>query len=321
MESKNSNENTERNTNVLIKLKDLITRTFTGHSKKTWIWITIFLIITVLTVFLFYLQFLDETFLFGIVINYFAIPVLKMGWWGFLIFILFMGIQGVLLPIPSELVLLSSGLIWGIFTGGILGIIGSMFAGALTYYISMKGGRPLAEKFVGAENLAVVDRYIEKYGGKVIFAARAFPFMAFDPISYASGLVKIKTSTYMFATFVGSIIRCFIYSYLGSSLISEGQDLNYFIQPENRHKLDGFISENAVFFNTMFLVIVIVVVIFFGLYQFVLLPYLKRKQRMIIKEDQELTTSENKTNAVETEEHLPSKQKSIEKSNNSKNSE
>jgi len=136
MEGKNSNEGTERNTNVLIKLKDLITRTFKGHSKKTWIWITIFLIITAITVFLFYLQFQDETFLFGIVINYFAIPVLEMGVWGFLIFIIFMGIQGVLLPIPSELVLLSSGLIWGVLTGGILGIIGSMFAGALTYYIA-----------------------------------------------------------------------------------------------------------------------------------------------------------------------------------------
>ena len=65
----------------------------------------------------------------------------------------------------------------------------------------MKGGRPLAEKFVGAENLDIVDQYIEKYGGKVIFAARAFPFMAFDPVSYASGLVKIKTRTYIFIAF------------------------------------------------------------------------------------------------------------------------
>lgn len=320
MESKNSNENTEGNTNVLIKLKDLITRTFKGHSKKTWIWITIFLIITVITVVLFYLQFQDETFLFGIVINYFAIPVLEMGWWGFLVFFIFMGIQGVLLPIPSELVLLSSGLIWGVFTGGILGIIGSMFAGTLTYYISMKGGRPLAEKFVGAENLNIVDQYIEKYGGKVIFAARAFPFMAFDPVSYASGLVKIKTRTYMIATFLGSVIRCFIYSALGSALITDGRDLKYFTLPENRHELDGFISENAAFFNTMFMVIVIVVVVFFLLYQYVLIPLLKRKQKIIDK-DQKQTTSENKTNAIETEEQLPSNQKNIEKSNNSNNSE
>ena len=309
MESKNSNEKTERKPNILLQLKDLVTRTFKGHSKKTWIWIIIFLIITVITIVLFYMQLRDETFLFSIVINYFAIPVLEMGLWGFLIFIIFMGIQGVLLPIPSELVLLSSGLIWGVFTGGILGIIGSMFAGALTYYISLKGGRPLAEKFVGAENLAVVDKYIEKYGGKVILAARAFPFMAFDPISYASGLVKIKTSTYMIATFIGSIIRCFIYSYLGNSLISGGHNLNYYILPENRHALDGFISENAAFFNTMFLVIVIVVVVFFLLYQYVLLPYLKRKQKTITKGDQELAISENNLDAVGTEEQTQSGQK------------
>ncbi|MHA1727681.1 MAG: TVP38/TMEM64 family protein [Promethearchaeota archaeon] len=276
MEETSTTDTLEKKENLFAKLRNLITRTFSGHSRKTWLWITIFLAITVVTVFLFYMQFTDETWLFGIVINYFAIPVLSMGIWGFVVFILFMGIQGILLPLPSELVLLSSGLIWGWQYGWILGIIGSMFAGVITYYISMKGGRPLAEKFVGADNIALIDKYIEKYGGKIILAARAFPFMAFDPISYASGLVKIKTRTYIFATFAGSIIRCLIYALLGNSMILVGKDLSYFI--DHPDELSSFISENAALFNTMFLIIIIVVVLFFLIYQYVLLPYLKKKQ-------------------------------------------
>ncbi|MHA1341079.1 MAG: TVP38/TMEM64 family protein [Promethearchaeota archaeon] len=254
-------------------------RTFIGHSKKTWIWICIFLGVILLTLYLFYKQFTDETWLFNIVINWFVVPMNKLGIWGWIIFIIFMGIQGILLPIPSELVLLSSGMIWSLWEGSIIGIIGSMFAGTITYYISLKGGRPLAEKFVGAENIALVDKYIEKYGGIFIVGMRAFPFMAFDPISYASGLVKIKTSTYLVATFIGSIIRCVFYAFLGVSLIGEGKDINYLI--EHPLEMEQFINEGAARFNILFIIIIAVVLIAFLLYQYVLIPYLQRKQKRL----------------------------------------
>ena len=80
----------------------------------------------------------------------------------------------------------------------------------------------------------------------------------------------------MIATFFGSIIRCIIYAYLGNLMVGEGKDLVYFI--DNPLELEGFISENATRFNIMFLIIIAVVIIFFLIYQYVLLPYLKRKQ-------------------------------------------
>ncbi len=52
-----------------------------------------------------------------------------LGFWGIFLFIGIMAIQGLIIPIPSEIVLLSTGMIWGILWGGIMGIIGSMAAG------------------------------------------------------------------------------------------------------------------------------------------------------------------------------------------------
>ncbi|MGV9142247.1 MAG: hypothetical protein ACOC1X_04850 [Promethearchaeota archaeon] len=46
------------------------------------------------------------------------------------------------------------------------------------------------------------------------------PFIAFDPIFYASGIIDLDGRKYSFGTFVGSIPRAFFYSFLGWILIS-----------------------------------------------------------------------------------------------------
>ncbi|GAG85872.1 unnamed protein product, partial [marine sediment metagenome] len=123
-----------------------------------------------------------------------------------------MAIQGLLVPIPSEVVLLATGMIWGWFFGGIMGIIGSMAASLLCFYISRKGGRPLAKKFVGESGLNMADNLIKKYGITAIIISRFIPFISFDVISYASGLVDIDVKKYSIGTLIGSIFRAFFYS-------------------------------------------------------------------------------------------------------------
>ncbi len=254
-------------------LKKAIKRTFTGYSRNTWIWIWIFIIILIISILILIIQYYDESWLFDKVVRYFVIPIIELETWGWLFFIVFMGIQGILIPIPSELVLLTTGLVWGIVLGTSLGIIGSMAAGVLTYYIAVLGGRPMVENFLGQENLDVIDVYIKRYGGAAILLARAFPFMAFDPISYASGFLKINFRTYLFATLIGSIIRCVFYAWLGSTL--NPGDLRDII--DNPAALQAFIDNGSTQFNTMLVLIVIVLALAYLCYQFILLPYLKKK--------------------------------------------
>ncbi len=248
-------------------------RTFSGHTKSTWVWIVFFIIIFIISIGILILQYQDDTWLFDKVVHWFLIPIISLEAWGWLFFLVFMGVQGVLVPIPSELVLLTSGLLWGLVLGSILGIIGSMIAGVLTYYIAVLGGRPMMERFLGQENLEVLDFYIGKYGAAVILLARAFPFMAFDPISYASGFLKIKFRTYFIATFIGSIIRCIFYAWLGSTLY-EGSLEDILNDPV---AVQAFINSGSAQFNTMFLVIVLVLGSAYLVYQFILLPFLKKK--------------------------------------------
>jgi len=255
-------------------LIESVRRTFQGHSKSTWIWISFFIIIFITSVVILIFQFQDDTWLFDKVVRWFLIPIIELEAWGWLIFLIFMGIQGILVPIPSELVLLTSGLLWGLILGSIFGIIGSMFAGVVTYYIAVLGGRPMMERFLGQENLDVLDFYITKHGAAVILIARAFPFMAFDPISYASGFLKIKFKTYFIATLIGSVIRCLFYAWLGSTLYEGNlEDL-----VNNPTTVQAFINNGSAQFNTMFIVIFVVLGSAYLFYQFILIPYLRKKQ-------------------------------------------
>ncbi len=276
MSAKDDSSSTD-DSNFLSQIKvwiiDSVKRTFSGHDRITWIWILIFFLIAILSGIILIIQQQDETWLFDKVIRWFVIPIINLDYWGWIIFIIFMGIQGILIPIPSELVLLTSGLVWGVYGGAILGIIGSMVAGVITYYIAILGGRPMIEKFLGQDTLELIDSYIKKYGTGVIIFARAFPFMAFDPISYASGFLKIKFKPYFFATLLGSLIRCVFYAWLGSNL-SPG-DINHII--DDPTALQMFIESGSNQFNLMLTFLVVILGIAYIFYQFVFIPYLKRQ--------------------------------------------
>ena len=97
-----------------VKLKNYIKNLFkfSQYDKKTLLYIVIFGVIAVLSVFLFiYNYFIDTTFLYTIVLH-FVNGVQMLGFWGVFLFIGIMAIQGLIIPIPSEIVLLSTGMIW-----------------------------------------------------------------------------------------------------------------------------------------------------------------------------------------------------------------
>ncbi len=236
---------------------------FSQYDIKTIIYMIIFMFLIVISLYLlYYIYFVDETFLFRLVVEWFVNPIILLGIIGILLFLLIMAIQGLIVPIPSEIVLLAVGMIWGWFLGGLLGVAGSMLAGILCFYVSKKGGRPLAEKFIGKSALEMADDLIEKHGMTAIILARCLPFISFDAISYTAGLVDMDIKKYSIGTFIGTIPRAFFYSYLGSILIKHepGQTIDLEDIPLKQ------IEALSQTFNMILLVVLVVLVFVFGLY-------------------------------------------------------
>ncbi|MHA2036734.1 MAG: TVP38/TMEM64 family protein [Promethearchaeota archaeon] len=241
---------------------------FSHYDTKTILYIVLFVALVVASLVLLYvIYFVDNTILYRVVVEIFVNPVYRLGILGLFLFIAIMGLQGLFVPLPSELILLAAGMIWGIYLGGLMGVIGSMVAALLCYYVSRRGGRPLAEKFVGAKAINLADNFIHKYGTSAIIIARFLPFVAFDPISYASGIVDLNIKKYSLGTFIGSIPRAFFYSFLGSTL-GLRPPINFEDLPD--------INAQSAFFNNILLIILAVLVAMFIMYYLLARYYEKR---------------------------------------------
>lgn len=263
VQDNNSHKKDSISTKMKKYFKNLID--FSNFDRKTIFYIIVFIAIMVITVYLLiYIIFIDDTILYRFVVEWIVNPIASLGIIGIFLFVLVMAIQGIIVPLPSEVILIAAGLIYGTFGGGIMGIIGSVGAGLLCYYLSRKGGRPLARKFVGDRAINMADDFIHKYGIWAILIFRFIPFIPFDPVSYASGLVDMDVKKYSLGTFLGSIARAFFYAWLGDSFLGEIPG-----PPYDLNALDpAQFQAQANLFNIILLIIVAVLIIGFMAFYF-----------------------------------------------------
>lgn len=191
----------------------------------------IFGLLVIISVALLIAMLVKQDLLFLLVRDYFIRPIVTINlgpkllyFIQVMIFLGLMVVQSLLVPIPSELILLSGGIIFGLAWGSVWGLLGSMLSAAVTYYISKRGGRAIVDasgEKVGIikRTIYIFDEWITSWGLWAILVGRALPVIMFDPISYAAGIAKVKDWHYFLATFIGSIPRAIVYAYLGVQLI------------------------------------------------------------------------------------------------------
>jgi uncharacterized membrane protein YdjX (TVP38/TMEM64 family) len=68
---------------------------------------------------------------------------------------------------------------------------------------------------VGRTGLQSADRWFARWGVYAVFVGRLIPGVAFDVISYAAGLTRMRFRNFIFATTLGIFPQTFLYSYLG----------------------------------------------------------------------------------------------------------
>ncbi|GEM_PF-431363 len=135
-----------------------------------------------------------------------------------------MFLESSIVPIPSELVLVTAGAL-GVspWDAAIYGTIGSTLGGIVGYFIGLKGGRPLVDKvgpylLVTPARLAKAELKFKSWGKWTILIARLLPFIPFKVFSIASGLLRYDFKNFVIFTFIGTIPRAFLLAFLGSKL-------------------------------------------------------------------------------------------------------
>ncbi|HRH26963.1 MAG TPA: DedA family protein [Parcubacteria group bacterium] len=143
-------------------------------------------------------------------------------------------IEEVVVPIPSALVLFTSGfiLLQGevsyeffndlIFIITIPGAIGLTLGSTFIYYLGYKGGKPFIEKYgkyfeVSWQEVLDFDEKLNKskYDEYIFVLARIIPLVPSSVIAMFAGVTRMPLKKYLFLTFIGAMIKSFIYGYVG----------------------------------------------------------------------------------------------------------
>lgn len=141
--------------------------------------------------------------------------ILSFGVWAPVASCSLMVLQALAAPVPSFLITFANGLAFGVFWGWMLSLFGHVLAAAVCFGVSRALGRTPVEVLVGRTGLESADRWFERWGTYAVFASRLVPGVAFDAISYAAGLTRMRFGGFMLATTLGILPQTFLYSFLG----------------------------------------------------------------------------------------------------------
>ncbi len=185
-------------------------------------------------------------------------------------------VQAIAIPIPSELVLIAGGLAFGFPFGWLVGALGSLVAAVLGFYISRKGGRSLAIRFVGEKGIKFADNWFNRWGIWAVLLGRFAPFIPFDAISYSAGLTTMKLKNFMIPTIIGTLPRALFYTSLGSFFGVTFQQLieHYRLYGEIPPNLQNMVTQ----FNYVLLGVVAVIAVIFVVYWLVTRRYTAEKE-------------------------------------------
>ncbi|EJO5346309.1 TVP38/TMEM64 family protein [Clostridium botulinum] len=134
-------------------------------------------------------------------------------------FLIVYALKPLVLVIPASMLSLVGGILFGPVEGFILNMLGFLLSGTLAFSLSRFLGKTFVDKILKGKAVEL-DNNIEKEGFKIIFLLRFPPIFPYDPISYASGLTKMKYKHFVFGSLLGVIPETLCYSYMGKNVMN-----------------------------------------------------------------------------------------------------
>jgi membrane protein DedA with SNARE-associated domain len=141
--------------------------------------------------------------------------------------VLLMAIESACIPLPSEIIMPFSGYLvstgqMNLWLVGLAGAVGCVLGSLVAYWVGMKGGRPLIEKYgryvlVSKHDLDLADRWFAKYGEAIIFTSRLLPAIR-TFIAFPAGVARMNLKRFVIYTFAGSLPWCLGLAYVGQKL-------------------------------------------------------------------------------------------------------
>ena len=125
-------------------------------------------------------------------------------------------IMDVLLPVPSSLVMVAHGALFGVLGGMLISLVGSMGASLFGFWLGRRGGR-LLERLVPPEERERADYLLKRWGALAILVTRPVPLLA-ETVAIMAGTSSLGWGRMALAAFTGSLPPAFLYALTGASV-------------------------------------------------------------------------------------------------------
>lgn len=135
-------------------------------------------------------------------------------------------VADVFLPIPSSVVMIANGALFGVVLGAALSLAGSLGAAALGFFIGRRSSR-LITRLVSAEEKTRADRLLARWGPMAIVITRPIPILA-ETTAILAGASPLGWGRLLAASAGGALPSCLLYALTGATSRNLGSGLVMF---------------------------------------------------------------------------------------------
>jgi membrane protein DedA with SNARE-associated domain len=155
--------------------------------------------------------------------------------WGYLGVVVMMAIESANIPLPSEAIMPTAGILvqqnkMNIHLAALSGALGCLLGSIPSYFLGRYGGRPFLQKhgrwfLLREKDLELADKWVDRYGDGAFFACRMLPVVR-TFISFPAGVLKAHFGMFCLFTFIGSLVWCYFLTWVG---IQFGNNMDMFV--------------------------------------------------------------------------------------------
>lgn len=133
--------------------------------------------------------------------------------------------ESCIVPIPSEVIIISAGAI-GIPLGSVLifGSLGSTLGAMVGYALGRYAAMPVLLKFgrfilIKPHHIYKAEEFAKKYGVASVFIGRVLPIIPFKVFSIAAGITRIPFVPFVVCTLLGVLPRILLLALFGAAIV------------------------------------------------------------------------------------------------------
>jgi uncharacterized membrane protein YdjX (TVP38/TMEM64 family) len=141
----------------------------------------------------------------------------RLGPWS-AVFLIGAQIAQVLIPvIPSQLLGMASGALYGIFWGTALSLTGLAVGSSAAILLARRYGRPFVERHTSAETIDKIDLLAQRWGPWAFFLVPLIPILPTDVACFVAGLTTLRTRAVLLPIMLGRLPGVLLLNTLGAT--------------------------------------------------------------------------------------------------------